>query len=306
MGIKSLIKRTFLAAGFEISRHAASHGTLFVPPGHFYSPIVDLNELQSDRARVFDRDRDIPDIDLNEDRQLKLVQQFQKFYGDIPFEETEGGANLYYYDNRWYRHGDAIVLACMLRYARPKRLIEFGSGFSSCVTLDINRLFLDGAVECTFIDPNPERLQLLLSKHNASVNIVKSRAQDLDVSALSTLETNDILFIDSTHVAKAGSDVNFHLFEVLPRLAPGVLVHFHDVFYPFEYPESWFFDRNRSWNENYILRAFLAGNKQYEIVFFNHFMALRHLEETANAMPLFRKDPGGALWIRKLHRNDRL
>jgi predicted O-methyltransferase YrrM len=301
MRIKSLIKRTFLAAGFEVSRHAACHGTLFVPPGHFYSPIVDLNELQRDRRWVFDRNRDIPDIDLNEAGQMKLLEEFHKFYQDIPFQETEGGGNLYYYNNPWYRHGDAIILSCMLRYARPKRLIEFGAGFSSCVTLDINRLFLRGAVECTFIDPNPERLQSLLSKYNASANIIKSRAQDINVSDFSTLEANDILFIDSTHVAKAGSDVNFHLFEVLPRLAPGVLVHFHDIFYPFEYPESWFFDENRSWNENYMLRAFLTGNKQYEVVFFNHFMALRHLQDITAGMPLFRKDPGGALWIRKLH-----
>jgi len=252
MGIKSLIKRTFLAAGFEISRRTACCGTLFVPPGHFYSPIVDLNELQRDRTQVFNRNREIRDVDLNEDGQVKLLETFCKFYQDIPFQETEGDENLYYYNNPWYRYGDAIVLSCMLRYARPKRLIEFGAGFSSCVTLDINRLFLGGTVECTFIDPNPERLQSLLSKHNASATIIRSRAQDINVTNLSTLEANDILFIDSTHVAKAGSDVNFHLFEVLPNLAPDVLIHFHDVFYPFEYPESWFFDENRSWNENYM------------------------------------------------------
>jgi hypothetical protein len=301
MGIKSLIKRAFLAAGLEIRRHVTCYGTLFVPPGHFYSPIVDLNELRRDRTRVFDRNKDISDIDLNEGGQLRLLEEFRNFYHDIPFHETEGVENLYYYDNPWYRHGDAIVLACMLRYARPKQLIEFGAGFSSCVTLDINRLFLDDAVECTFIDPNPERLQSLLLKYNISVNIVKSRAQDINVSDILTLDDNDIVFIDSTHVTKAGSDVNFHLFEMLPKLAPGVLVHFHDVFYPFEYPESWFFDKNRSWNENYILRAFLSGNRQYEIVFFNDFMALRHPQEMRNAMPLFQKDPGGALWIRKLY-----
>ncbi|MBV9201990.1 MAG: class I SAM-dependent methyltransferase [Alphaproteobacteria bacterium] len=188
----------------------------------------------------------------------------------------------------------------MLRHAKPRRLIEFGSGFSLCVTLDINRLFFGGEVECTFIDPNPGRLEALIVNYHYPVNIIQSRAQDIDLKRISLLEPNDIVFIDSTHVAKAGSDVNFHLFEVLPRLAAGVLIQFHDVFYPFEYPESWFFEENRSWNENYILRAFLMGNLNYKIVFFNDLMRLRHFREVADAMPLFENNPGGALWIRKV------
>jgi hypothetical protein len=296
--IKSLVQRAFVAAGYEIRRHGTSDGT-WVPPGHFYSPIVDPSELQRDKAKVFDRNRDVLGIDFNEAGQLELVEEFRRLYRDIPFEASKGDANLYYYDNPFYSYGDAIILACMLRYTKPKRLIEFGSGFSSCVTLDINRLFLGGTVECTFIDPNPERLQSLTT--NNPVDIIKSRAQDIDLTQISVLEPNDIVFIDSTHVAKAGSDVNFYLFEVLPRLTPGVLVHFHDVFYPFEYPESWFFDENRSWNENYMLRAFLTENANYQIVFFNDFMNFRHFHLVADAMPLFQKNPGGALWIRKLH-----
>jgi len=300
MGIKSLVKQAFVAAGYDVHRHGGlSRDTLF-PPGHFYSPIVDLSELERDRARVFDRIRDVPDIDFDEAGQLELVEEFRKFYQDLPFEQSQGDINLFYYENPYYSYGDAIILACMLRHAKPKRLIEFGSGFSSCVSLDINRLFLGGKVECTVIDPNPERLESLISSYDYPVNIIKSRAQDIDLTEISLLTENDIVFIDSTHVTKAGSDVNFHLFEVLPRLAPGVLIHFHDVFYPFEYPESWFFEENRSWNENYILRAFLMGNVSYQIVFFNDFMRLRHFQIVADAMPLFQRNPGGSLWIRKV------
>jgi hypothetical protein len=299
LGIKSLIKQAFVAAGYEIHRHGAYPRTLF-PPSHFYSPIVDLSELERDRARVFDRTRDVPEIDFNEAGQLQLVEEFREFYQDLPFEQSQGDVNLYYYDNRYYSYGDAIILACMLRHAKPKRLIEFGSGFSSCVILDINRLFLGGEVECTFIDPYPERLESLILNYNYPVKIIKSRAQDIDLMEISLLKENDIIFVDSTHVTKAGSDVNFHLFEVLPRLAPGVLIHFHDVFYPFEYPESWFFEEHRSWNENYILRAFLMGNVSYQIVFFNDFIRLRYFQKVANAMPLFQRNAGGSLWIRKV------
>jgi hypothetical protein len=108
-----------------------------------------------------------------------------------------------------------------------------------------------------------------------------------------------VLFIDSTHVSKAGSDVNHELFEILPRLKPGVLVHFHDVFWPFEYPEAWTFESRRSWNEIYLLRAFLSGNREYEIVFFNDYFRARH-GDAAAAVPKFAQNPGGGLWLRKV------
>jgi hypothetical protein len=303
MRIKSIVQRAFLAAGYEIHRRGTWLPRALPPappPADFYSPIVDLNELEKDKARIFDTNREVFDIDFNEGGQLGLVEEFAKLYQDIPFEDSQGDANLYYYDNPYYGYGDAIILACMLRHVKPKRLIEFGSGFSSCVTLDINRLFLSDTVKCTFIDPNPERLESLVSKHNDLVTILKSRAQDIDLETILAFEPNDIVFIDSTHVAKAGSDVNFLLFEVLPRLRPGVLVHFHDIFYPFEYPEDWFFELNRSWNENYMLRAYLTANTSYQIVFFNDYMRLRHFDVIVNAMPLFQKNSGGALWIRKV------
>jgi hypothetical protein len=299
MGIKSFVKRALRAAGYEIRKSSASHST-WVPPGHFYSPIVDVDEVRRDKGRIFDRQRDLAGIILNEVEQIRLVEEFGQFYPELPFEKSQSDKNLYYYDNPYYSYGDAIILACMLRQFKPKRFIEFGSGFSSCAVLDINRLFFRHKIICTFIDPNPERLQTLVSKYSTPINIIKSRAQDIDLSDVSNLEHNDIVLIDSTHVTKAGSDVNFHLFDLLPRLSPGVLVHFHDIFYPFEYPEEWFFHENRSFNENYILRAFLSGNSDYEIVFFNDFMRLKHLELVTKVMPLFQQNPGGSLWIRKL------
>ena len=109
---------------------------------------------------------------------------------------------------------------------------------------------------------------------------------------------NDIVVIDSTHVAKAGSDVNFLLFEVLPRLRPGVLVHFHDIFYPFEYPSDWVYS-GRGWSEAYLLRAFLMYNAEFKIVLFNTFLELFHQELFAAEYPLCLRNPGGSIWIRR-------
>jgi hypothetical protein len=108
------------------------------------------------------------------------------------------------------------------------------------------------------------------------------------------------LFIDSSHVAKTASDVNFEIFELLPRLKPSVIVHFHDIFYPFEYPHGWIFDIRRSWNEIYFLRAFLMYNSAFEILFFNDYFACKFPHLTEHGPSHFRQNPGGGLWLRKL------
>jgi hypothetical protein len=113
------------------------------------------------------------------------------------------------------------------------------------------------------------------------------------------LDAGDMLFIDSSHVAKAGSDVNFLVFEVLPRLAPGVLVHFHDIWYPFEYPRQWL-DEGRAWNESYLIRAFLMFNPAFKIVLYNAYVTRFHQDYLAGAMPLYLKDTGGSLWLQRV------
>lgn len=272
----------------------------WVPPGHYYSPIVDLDELARRRDTIFDRTRPPSGIELRPAEQLALIERLQKHYDRLPFEASKQPGLRYYYENPFYSYGDGILLSCLLIELKPKRLIEFGCGYSSCATLDIDERFLDNEVNCTFIDPYPERLEELLSPTDPGRScIIRRPAQDVDLGLIDALQPGDILFIDSTHVSKAGSDVNFYLFKVLPRLRSGVYIHFHDVFYPFEYPEEWFFTENRSWNELYVLRAFLMYNAEYEIVAFNHYLGLAHGPVLATAMPLFARNPGGGLWLRK-------
>ena len=149
-------------------------------------------------------------------------------------------ARRYFFENPTYSYSDAICLYGMIRHVRPRRIIEVGSGYSSCVMLDTNELFFDNRIECTFIDPYPERLQSLIRKDDhARIAIVPKRVQDVAPRRFHEQAANDILFIDSTHVAKIGSDVNHIIGNILPVLRPGVYVHFHDIFYPFEYPLEW-------------------------------------------------------------------
>jgi len=273
-------------------------GQPWVRPGHFYSPIVDPNELRKRYDAVFN-DLDPADINLRTQAQLALVDRIKRHYPALPFRDSQQPGQRYCYNSRNYSYGDAIMLGSLLSELRPKRYVEFGSGYSSCAALDVrDAQRID--MQCTFIDPYPKLLRdLLAGTPTSNYRIVESPAQDIDVALIDELEAGDVLFIDSTHVTKAGSDVNFHVFNLLPRLKSGVYVHFHDVFFPFEYPPEWFFEGNRSWNELYLLRAFLAHNEAFEIVLFNHYLARRFPDVMRAAMPLFTNNPGGALWIRK-------
>ncbi len=275
--------------------HAAS---LFVPPGHYYSPIVDPAELATRVDRVFDPAAPLPGIDLRLDAQTALLRRLAAHYRDLPFDDRPTDGLRYGYDNASFSYADAIQRACMMRELRPHRLIEVGCGHSSALTLDVNERLCDGAIACTFIEPHPELLRSLLKPGDA-IDLIARPVQDVDPALFASLGDGDFLLIDSTHVSKAGSDVNHHVFTILPALAPGVIVFFHDVFHPFEYPPGWFFDENRSWNELYLLRAFLAHNPTYEILLFTGALEHHHPGMVAALMPLAAKNLGGSLWLRR-------
>jgi predicted O-methyltransferase YrrM len=294
-------KREFWLA---VGRKLATWRILRVRNGHYYSPVPSIKELERDAPRIFDRSlRTLPGVELNEAGQLTLLTQFATFYDEQPFSETPRNGMRYFFDNYWYGRADALFLYSMIRLIRPRRIIEIGSGFSSAVMLDTNERFMNRGIQFTFIEPESTRLRKLLKEEDYnSVSIVEQPIQQLDRSIVDQLASNDILFIDCSHVSKAGSDVNHILFELMPRLTPGVLVHFHDVPYPFEYPQEWF-ELGISWNEAYILRAFLQYNTQCPIRFWNDFMMKFHSDAIRKLMPLCIDPPtfgvGGSLWLQR-------
>jgi hypothetical protein len=154
----------------------------------------------------------------------------------------------------------------------------------------------------TFIEPYPDRLLgLFKEKDGESTKVVAKKLQDIDLSIFAALQENDILFVDSTHVSKTGSDVNKIIFEILPMLKPGVIIHFHDIFYPFEYLKEWVLGwKGFGWNEAYLLKAFLMYNQQFSILFFNTYLSKFQREWFENNMPLCLKNEGGSLWIKKI------
>jgi predicted O-methyltransferase YrrM len=274
-----------------------AHWKTWMSPGHFYSPIPSLDEVRAREAELFGAPPpSLPAIDLRDDAQVALVKELARFDAELPFPRTQSPESRYWFENWAYSYADAIFLYSMLRHVRPRRVIEVGSGFSSAAMLDTADRWLP-ETSFTFIDPDTSTLDALLRPADRErVSIIRARLQDVPLTTFDALAANDILFIDSTHVSKTGSDVNRIIFDILPRLAPGVHVHFHDVFYPFEYPKEWVYE-GRAWNEDYILRAFLEFNSAFEIVLFGTWLARFHRELLAQLMPLTLENPGGSLWL---------
>ncbi len=274
---------------------------LLFPPGHYYSPLPSLGDVQRHEAEIFaPPPPELAGIDLNTEGQLHLFDRLTAHYPSLPFTPQQSADCRYYYENGTYSYADAIVFFCMIRHLHPKRIVEVGSGFSSAVMLDTNERFFDNAIQCTCIDPFPARLRALLKNNDAAhVAIVDQRVQDVDPSLFAMLEANDILFIDSTHVAKVGSDVNHIFSRILPALRSGVHIHFHDIIYPFEYPREWIFE-GRAWNEAYMLKTFLQYNSAFRISFFTTYLEQFYEERFRKEMPLCLKNRGGSIWLVKV------
>jgi predicted O-methyltransferase YrrM len=264
----------------------------FMPPGHFYSPLT----AQSDVERALgwleaQPPGEMTGVDLRAEAQLQLAAEIAPMLAE-PFEGPR-----YSPGNEMFEPADAALYRAMLRHLRPKRVIEIGSGYSTAVALDTADAHLDG-LDLTCVEPYPDRLLALLREGDAErLTLLREPVQDVPLDTYGALEPGDVLFIDSTHVAKAGSDVLWLFFEVLPRLARGVIVHVHDVFWPFEYPREWLVE-HRDWTEAYLLRAFLIGNTQWELLLFGSWLWKEH----PSVIPAeARAGVPGSIWLRSLH-----
>ena len=283
-------------------------------PGHFYSPINNYEFVKNRKDDIWKTEL-IKDIKLNDTDQLDLLKSFTKYHHELPFKSNKQSNLRYYFENDYFEHADGTILYSMIRTMKPKRIIEIGSGFSSALMMDVNNLFFENKIKLTFIEPYPERLYSLMKDKDTIKNeILTEIVQDVNLEKFKELEPNDILFIDSSHVVKAGNDVQHILFEILPILKSGVYIHFHDVFYPFQYPKKWILDNRWNWNEDYFLRAFLMYNNQFEIVLFPTYLYKYHTERFNSLLDIpvpnnnnnidepyqYQKGVGASIWLKKI------
>jgi hypothetical protein len=271
------------------------------PPGHFYSPIPAITDIRENEDSIFfPGNKSLGGIDINEAGQIKMLERLGEHYDAVPFLDDVQVNLRFYYNNPNFSYGEAVILFCMISSFRPKKIVEIGSGYSSCVILDANEILRGMQIHCVFIEPYPDLfLSLIKPDDRSKITLVDKKVQQTDLELYSTLQPDDMLIVDSSHVVKTGGDVNFILFEILPVLTPGVLIHFHDIGYPFEYPKSWVY-QGRAWNEAYFLRAFLQYNRAFRIEFYSAFMAEFHKELFTRTLPICGKNFGTSLWMKKL------
>ena len=217
----------------------------------------------------------------------------------LPLSDEPDGRWRYFAKNEYFVFADAFTLTQMVATQRPRRIVEIGSGFSSAVMLDV-REHLTLPVEITFIEPYPERLETLLRPTDRdTTRLLKQPAQAVPDEEFAALEPGDFLFIDSSHVAKVGSDLADVFSRILPRIRTGVFVHFHDIFFPGPYPEVWLRE-GRAWNEVLFLQTFLRFNEAFQVEWFNPYAGSRFRDRLAEACPRFLKNTGGSLWLRRV------
>ena len=265
-----------------------------VTPVHFYQPIPDTQSLPE---TLWNRLSELVGIHMNEAAQLNLLRSFSKFrdeYQHFPTGKTQEH-NQFYLGNRLFDGADALVAYCMIRHFQPRLIIEVGSGFSSLILGQAAEKNKNSGLVC--IEPFPR--EFLREGFPGLQSLIEKKVQDIDLEFFSQLASGDILFIDSSHTVKIGGDVNYLFLEVLPRLNPGVIVHVHDIFLPFEYRRHWVLDEFRFWTEQYSLQAFLTFNSEFEVLLANYYLSRYHKEHLRAAFPDLHCWIGGSLWMRR-------
>jgi hypothetical protein len=247
-------------AVWRARRNGAARCLRLSEAGNFYSPIPNsADRVCHEQAMLSDQ---LDGIDLRVDAQRRLLRTFFNLGFRIPLPQPHGR---FHVPNTYFSYGDAEILTGMILHFKPKRIIEVGSGFSTALMLDISEHY--HAMDIACIEPFPHRLRSL-TRPTDKFELMQAPAQQVSSDYFASLERNDILFIDSTHVAKAGSDVLHLFFRVIPRLKPGVIIHVHDVFWKFDYPAEWHAE-GFAWNEAYFVRALLMHSSFVEILYFN-------------------------------------
>lgn len=237
-------------------------------------------------------------IDFNDNSHTTLLEQiFPLYIKDYDYSDEEESEDNFYNHNSQFGWLDSKVLFVLLRHLAPQKMIEIGSGFSSLLTANVNQRFLDGNIDFTCIEPYPR--EFLLKGVPGITCLIQDKVENISLPTFANLQSGDILFIDSSHVSKTGSDVNYIFFEIIPRLPKGVFIHIHDIFLPYEYPKDWVINQGRSWNEQYLVRAMLMFTCGFEVIFGCAY-ALHKYPELLRSVLNGDLYGGGSLWLRKI------
>ncbi|HVF56485.1 MAG TPA: class I SAM-dependent methyltransferase [Pyrinomonadaceae bacterium] len=259
---------------------------------HFYLPIPEEEDL---RDGFWEKRSELVGVEMNDAGSLDLLQNVfprytAEFREHFPLRQTDK-MEPFYLINGMFMAVDAHVYYMFIRHFRPKRIVEIGSGYSTLLAARacLGNMQDDGgsAAQLTCVEPFP--MPFLRDGFPGLSQLVQKRVQEVDMELFTALEAGDILFIDSTHVLRAGGDVQLEYCEILPRLAPGVLVHIHDISLPKPYPRIYFEEHHHYWNEQYLLQAFLAFNSRFEVLWPGNYMMEKYPERVTGVFPEYHQ-----------------
>jgi hypothetical protein len=277
------------------------HG-FHITPNHFYQPIPDTSQLE---ATLWDQPADLTGVAMNEPEQIEFLEsvclRYKPEYDLFPIHPTSKPYE-YYFDQLMFRSVDAEVLYCTIRHFKPSRIIEIGSGFSTLVAAAACRKNKEEGhdTDLTCIEPYPN--ETLKLGFPGLGKLITTKLENVDQSLFTNLATNDILFIDSSHVLRIGNDVYYEYLHILPRIASGVFVHIHDIFLPFEYPRQWIADEYRFWTEQYLLQAFLTYNSAFKVIWAGNYMHYKHSDKLQQAFSSYTASQvlPGSFWMQRV------
>jgi len=286
------LKAKTIKKSFPIFQNLGIHVSL----NHFYEPIPDTRNL---KKTLWKKDRFLTGINYQDKKQIELLSFFSKNYKKeymaLPAEKKGSG---YYVKNGMFESVDGEILYCMVRRFKPQQVVEAGSGFT---TFLIDKALNENKTgSLTIIDPYPDEI----FKHGGigKHKVIRDKIENVPLASFEKLKANDVLFIDSSHVVKTGSDAQYEFMEILPRLKKGVIIHVHDIFLPSEYPMRQIVENHVFWNEEYMLYAFMQYNDYFEVLWGGSFMHLFHSDKLEHAFPSYNKKNNwpGSFWIRKI------
>jgi predicted O-methyltransferase YrrM len=305
--IRDFIANSIIAIGSKITRIFQDpkyfelwekHG-FHLTPVSFSEPTPDTRDLKDE---LWNKHSEIVGVDINESVQIELLSRFatdfKNEYEQFPSEKTDI-PHQYYLRNPYFISVDGEILYCMIRHFKPRRVLEIGSGNSTYLSAQaLRQNEAEGFPgELTAFEPYPNNV--LKAGFPGLSRLVEKRVENVRLSEFATLQERDILFIDSSHTLKIGSDVYCEFLEIIPRLNKGVVIHVHDIFLPAEYPKDWFLKDHNFYNEQYLLQAFLAFNESFEVIWAGSFMHLKHPDKLKAAFDSYEGGWPGSLWMRK-------
>jgi predicted O-methyltransferase YrrM len=288
---------------YRLLRRFARRLGYHLVPANYYSPIPDLPALAD---QVFEQPSPMPGVAWDIDSQLQFVsEQLGPFLPELaaPLDPPGLPDNGYHYRNEFFNALDADVLYAVVRWLRPSRIVEVGSGYSTLVIeAALRRSALDGGpgqgrLIHEVYDPHPSAV---LGPVLDRLTLRPTAAEEIDLGVFSSLQAGDLLFIDTTHAVRPGGDVVRLLLEVVPQLAPGVVVQIHDVFRPYEYPRELGERFGAYWQEHHLVQALLAFNTEFQILCANHALFRQRRTEVQALVPALEEGMlPSSLWLRR-------